>query len=182
MFDFFNKDKETVKVIDRVWISTGAKWNACRSLVQLNPDCVFAAWFESTKQELESFLSSTAGHPAVVHLATKLSSDGVLGKMIVFVEHYPFRKKELEVFSKLVLAEVPVLSALDEPIMMFFGGEKVIDLMKRLGMKDDEPIGHSMVTKSISSAQRKIAEKVEIEKPASSPSQWFALNLPTNTI
>jgi len=40
---------------------------------------------------------------------------------------------------------------------MLFGGEGTIDVMKNLGLTEDEVIGHSMVTRSIRNAQDKIA-------------------------
>ncbi|HEY5919254.1 MAG TPA: hypothetical protein VIU13_17670 [Chryseolinea sp.] len=39
---------------------------------------------------------------------------------------------------------------------MLFGGKGTIDVMKNLGLTEDEVIGHSMVTRSIRNAQDKI--------------------------
>jgi hypothetical protein len=36
------------------------------------------------------------------------------------------------------LNEVPVLTALDEPFFQIFGGERIINAMKKLGMEEGE--------------------------------------------
>ena len=172
MFNLFKKVKARPTVVDKVWSSKQAKWNACQQMLAVNPSCLFAAWFQETKEELEKSLGAT------VRLAGDLSASDVAGNMIVFVEHHPFWKKEQAVFTRLGLVEVPVLSALDDPLMTYFGGEKVIELMKTLGMKEDESVGNKWVVRSIRNAQQKIQDKVEVEKPARSQAEWFSLNLP----
>ncbi len=46
--------------------------------------------------------------------------------------------------------------ALDDDLMRRFGGERVAGLMDRLGIEEDVPIEHSMVSKSIESAQTRV--------------------------
>jgi preprotein translocase subunit SecA len=43
--------------------------------------------------------------------------------------------------------------------MRIFAGDRVKNLMERMGMPDDEPIEHPWVTKSIENAQRKVEER-----------------------
>src|SRR5690606_686414 len=40
-----------------------------------------------------------------------------------------------------------------------FAGDRVKNLMDRMGMPDDEPIEHPWVTKSVENAQRKVEER-----------------------
>lgn len=49
--------------------------------------------------------------------------------------------------------------ALDDDLMRLFGSEKVQKLLGRLGMDDDTPIEHGMLTKSIENAQKKVEGK-----------------------
>ena len=49
--------------------------------------------------------------------------------------------------------------ALDDDLMRLFGSEKVQKLLGRLGMDDDTPIEHRMLTKSIENAQKKVEGK-----------------------
>lgn len=99
--------------------------------------------------------------------------------MVVFAEHYPLLQKEQALFKTLSLKEIPVMSSLDEPLFKYFGGEKLIETIKKLGMKDDEVIGHSFITSAIRNAQQKLEKKVRVEKPASTAEEWFALNVGT---
>jgi hypothetical protein len=88
---------------------------------------------------------------------------------------------EQDLYAKLQLKEVPVLSCLEEPLFMLFGGERTTEIMKNMGLTEDEVIGHSMVTKAIRRAQDKIAETRRVgagtDYPATSAKEWLALNL-----
>jgi preprotein translocase subunit SecA len=53
----------------------------------------------------------------------------------------------------------------------------MVELLRRLGMNDDEVIGHSMINKSIRNAQKKIQEKITTEQKAASQRAWIALNV-----
>lgn len=46
--------------------------------------------------------------------------------------------------------------SLDDNLMRIFASERVAMMMRRLGMKPGEPIGHKLVTKAIENAQRKL--------------------------
>ncbi len=46
--------------------------------------------------------------------------------------------------------------ALDDDLMRRFGGERVAGLMQRLGVEEDVPIEHSMVSKSLENAQTRV--------------------------
>ncbi|KTC65654.1 preprotein translocase, secretion protein SecA (plasmid) [Legionella adelaidensis] len=46
--------------------------------------------------------------------------------------------------------------SLDDNLMRIFASERVAGMMRRLGMKPGEPIEHSLVTKAIENAQRKL--------------------------
>jgi preprotein translocase subunit SecA len=75
------------------------------------------------------------------------------------------------------LNEALIYSALDEPLFKHFGGDKIIQMMKQLGMKEDSMIEHKMVSKAIENAQEKIEKKVIAEQDASSPQKWIERNL-----
>ncbi|HSC86984.1 MAG TPA: SEC-C metal-binding domain-containing protein, partial [Polyangiaceae bacterium] len=49
--------------------------------------------------------------------------------------------------------------SLEDDLMRIFAGDRVKNLMDRLGMPDDEPIEHPWVTKSVENAQRKVEER-----------------------
>ncbi|MDX1795442.1 MAG: preprotein translocase subunit SecA [Hydrogenovibrio sp.] len=54
--------------------------------------------------------------------------------------------------------------SLDDDLMRRFASEKVKNMMRRLGMKSDEPIEHNMVTKSIERAQKQVERMHQDER------------------
>jgi hypothetical protein len=173
MFGLFGKSEPKINVIDKVWMTKEAKWRACAAMMEVNPPCIFVAWFEGTKKELVQVL----GSDEKILLADKLDFEKLMDKMVVFAEHYPLPQREQTLFKNLNLKEIPVTSSLDEPLFMHFGGEKLIDIIRKLGMKEDEVIGHAFITSAIQNAQRKLEKNVRIEKQANSAQEWFALNV-----
>jgi preprotein translocase subunit SecA len=49
--------------------------------------------------------------------------------------------------------------SMDDDLMRLFGGEKMKNLMKRIGMEAGEPIYHPMLNKSIERAQKRVEER-----------------------
>ena len=55
--------------------------------------------------------------------------------------------------------------SLEDDLMRIFGSENISKFMDRLGMEEDDPIEHSMITRSIEKAQKKVeAHNFEIRK------------------
>lgn len=55
--------------------------------------------------------------------------------------------------------------SLDDDLMRIFGGERLRGLMNRLGLPDDEPIRHSLISGAIEQAQKKVeAHNFDIRK------------------
>lgn len=145
-----------------------SKWSYCQKFLSENPKTVFIGWFDETITELEEKNSAvTVLNARTVHKAL------VEGSIIIFIEHHPMKSKEDAVFDQLGLTEAIVLTALDEPLLMIFGGEKLIKIMQDLGMKDDEIIEHKMISQSIADAQEKIEKKVTVEQSMRSQSEWI---------
>lgn len=174
MFDFFKSKIPEVSISDQVWLYQQSKWNACLKMVEANSQCVFVAWFPKTKAELSKFLKEQGVTASVISASDLTSSDN--NGLLIFVEHYPLAEVEQKLFLRMRLNNVPVLSSLDEPLFFMFGGEKSIQLMKKMGMNDDEIVSHPMITKSIRNAQQKIASKVEVELKAESQEEWIKKN------
>jgi hypothetical protein len=110
--------------------------------------------------------------------AREIRLQHVENKTVVFAEHYPLKKKEEELFQNLRLEEVKILSSLDEPLFKRFGSDKIIQLMKQMGMNEKQSIEHNMITKAIHNAQEKMESKVSFERSAHSQNDWLERNLP----
>ena len=50
------------------------------------------------------------------------------------------------------------MSSLEDDLMRMFGSERIASLMDKMGYKEGEVIQHSMITKSIERAQKKVEE------------------------
>jgi hypothetical protein len=74
-------------------------------------------------------------------------------------------------------AAVVVHMALDDALLKIFAGQWVTDLLKNLGMKDDEAIESAMVARRIRKAQDQLrANLAHEEVPADSPLDWIRQN------
>lgn len=167
MFGLFKSKQTEVKVIDKVYTSLTAKTEACRNLVN-NENAVLIAWFAETKENLEVLFGSDN-----VFMAREIGAQHIDNQIIYFVEHYPLHLREEQLFEKLGLKEVVVLTSLDEPFFQAFGGENIRMLMEKLGMEPGECIEHTMVSKAIRNAQDKISKQVLVDTESHSQEQWM---------
>lgn len=180
MFNLFGKKKEPASkgiFTDKVFISTEAKMNACAELARERPITLFVAWFPDTLSRFRQFFETRGIAPEILMEARQLHSSIVQKHTIVFVEHYPLNEKETSLVSGWEQEEILVYSALDEPLFKHFGSEKMIPLIRMLGMKENEAIEHPMVTQSINKGQQKIAGQVSLETSARSQEDWMRMNL-----
>lgn len=174
MFKLFNKDKKP-EVIDRVFMHKQNKWSYCKRVLSENPKTTFIGWFDETIEEFENYLSP-ANLSCSILKARTTSRSQIEGSDIIFMEHYPMKSKEQQFLEALGIKEVIFLTALDEPLLKPFGGEKLIGIMEKMGLKEDEAIEHKMITQSIATAQEKIESKVSIEHSARSAAEWMERN------
>jgi hypothetical protein len=101
---------------------------------------------------------------------------------ILMMGHYPIPDRESNIIGSIALAlkgkfTLSFWISLEDPLMKAFGSDRIVSVMESLGMKEDECIEHSMVTKSIERARKKIAEKVRMETECASAETWFETNL-----
>ncbi|SRR5258706_4920936 len=177
MFNLFKKKQETVRIIDKIWMSEAAKHNGILDLCRKDPELVTLCWFDETYQRLTTLFTKETISPASLLIVKEAHIPRRNGKNIIFAEHYPMLKKEQELFKQLQLAEAVVYSAMDEPLFKYFGGDQVIELMKKLGAEENSVIEHKMISSSIKNAQEKIEKKVLAEHSAYSQKEWIERNL-----
>jgi hypothetical protein len=101
----------------------------------------------------------------------------------LFIEHFPRWSTEravldiLEQGSTTHAQHVRFFLGLNEPLMRAFDGDKVVNLMRKLGIAEDEKVTHSLIDKSIVNAQKKLDARANASFPAQSDEEWFSLNL-----
>lgn len=67
--------------------------------------------------------------------------------------------------------------ALEDPLMKKFGGDKLINAMKSMKMKEEESIQHSAISKSIVRAQQKLQSNKTGDLRAKTAQEWIDLNV-----
>lgn len=180
LFNLFGKkeDKNDRIFKDVVWMDTAAKNNALLNLYRQQPNTLFVAWFPDSATQLRDFLQQHGVEADCVVEAKTLSSHKAAQHTLVFIEHYPLHQKELALAEELHIEQADVHGALDEPVFVYFGSEKMLPMIKMFGFKASESIQHPLVSSSVTKAQQKMAEKVIVEQSATSLADWIAKNLP----
>jgi len=162
---------------DRAYMSIEAKMKACAALGKENGSVIFIAWFSDTAKKFKDFFAANGLNENRVIEAKYLTAAQLQSHQPVFTEHYPLHSKEEAFVANWQTKNIMVYSAMDEPLFKHFGSEKLIPFMKMMGMKENEVIEHSMVSKSIINGQKKIEEQVIVEQSASSQEEWMRMNL-----
>ena len=179
-FSLFGKKEDAVPehiFTDRTYMTGNAKMNACIALAKDQPETLFICWFADTLRNLKNTFQQNGLDETRVIDAKNAHSAMFANKTPVFAEHYPLHAKELALVEHWNQQKIIVYSAMDEALFLHFGSERMVPLMKLLGMKENEMIEHSFVTKSIIKGQDKIAAQVQMEQPAGSQAEWMEKNI-----
>ena len=180
LFNLFGKKDDNAEnhvFIDRAYVSTAAKMDACADLARKEPNHLFICWFADTTAKFKDFFVQQGLEESLIIEARQLHASRLQDKIPVFAEHYPLHEKEIDLIKNWQSEKIVVFSALDEPLFKHFGSDKIIPIMKMLGMKEDEVIEHDLVSKSIIKGQAKIAQQVTLEQSAASQEEWMRKNI-----
>ena len=161
---------------DLVWMSTDAKAKGCLSLLESSPDAVVLFWFADTRATFAPLVQSKFPNIKLTH-AFDVQPHEVFEKNVIFLEHHPMRSKEANSLMDWKASNIYVLSALDEALFQQFGGDKTIELMRKMGMREDEALEHSMISRSIERAQQKLEKKAVSDDAAGSAAEWIRKNV-----
>ena len=162
---------------DKVYLTTEGKWYACLQLAKTQPQVIFIAWFNETAKTYKTFFAQNEIDEDRITTVDKIDMTILKNHQPVFLEHYPLPAIEMKLVKDWQLKNIPVFSAMDEPLFKHFGSDKMIPLIKLFGMKESEAIEHSYVTESIIKGQGKIANKVITEQTAASQAEWMIKNM-----
>jgi hypothetical protein len=174
MFKLFNSEAKP-KIIDKIFIHSKNKWSYCNKLLLENEEIIFIGWFDDTIDEFENYFLQSSARPVI--LKARTASRSQVGNMrVIFIEHYPMKTKEDQLLDQLKLKLATFLISADEPLLKRFGGDKLIRIMENLGMKEDDPIDHKLISQSIANAQKKIESKVFLDHSTRSQAEWMDRN------
>ncbi len=121
----------------------------------------------------ESDIVATAGEPGVVTIATNMAGRGTDIKLteavkkagglaIVGTERHDSRRVDRQLRGRAGRQGDPGSTqfyvSLEDNLMRLFGSERIAKMMDKMGLKEGEVIQHSMISKSIERAQKKVEE------------------------
>jgi preprotein translocase subunit SecA len=121
----------------------------------------------------EADVVAEAGKPGTITIATNMAGRGTDIKLtpesrsagglaIIGTERHESRRVDRQLRGRSGRQGDPGSSqffvSLEDNLMRLFGSERIAKLMDRMGLKEGEVIQHSMITKSIERAQKKVEE------------------------
>src|SRR5690606_2451709 len=121
----------------------------------------------------EADIVAEAGRPGQVTIATNMAGRGTDIKLseevinagglaIIGTERHESRRVDRQLRGRAGRQGDPGSSqffvSLEDPLMRLFASERISNLMVKMGVEDGEVMQHSMLTKSIERAQRKVEE------------------------
>ena len=121
----------------------------------------------------EADIVAEAGKPGTITIATNMAGRGTDIKLteevkqagglaIIGTERHESRRVDRQLRGRAGRQGDPGSSqffvSLEDELMRLFGSERISGIMDKLGLKDGEMIQHSMITKSIERAQKKVEE------------------------
>lgn len=121
----------------------------------------------------EADIVESAGNPGVVTIATNMAGRGTDIKLsndvktagglaIIGTERHDSRRVDRQLRGRAGRQGDPGSSqfyvSLEDNLMRLFGSERIAKMMDKMGLKEGEVIQHSMISKSIERAQKKVEE------------------------
>ena len=121
----------------------------------------------------EANIVAEAGNPGVVTIATNMAGRGTDIKLsdevkkagglaIVGTERHDSRRVDRQLRGRSGrqgdVGSTQFYVSLEDNLMRLFGSERIAKMMDRMGIQEGEVIQHSMITKSIERAQKKVEE------------------------
>jgi len=125
------------------------------------------------QHQREAEIVSHAGLPGAITIATNMAGRGTDIKLgpgvrdagglhIVGTERHEARRIDRQLRGRSGRQGDPGSSqfflSLEDDLMRLFGSDRIASIMERMGLKEGEVIQHSMITRSVGRAQRKVEE------------------------
>jgi preprotein translocase subunit SecA len=125
------------------------------------------------QHQREAEIVANAGLPGAVTIATNMAGRGTDiklgpgvkeagGLVIVGTERHEARRIDRQLRGRAGRQGDPGVSrfylSLEDDLMRLFGSERIANIMTRLGVQEGDVISHSMITKSVERAQKKVEE------------------------
>ncbi|MBN1909474.1 MAG: hypothetical protein JW818_07035 [Pirellulales bacterium] len=197
LFNWF-KPKSNVEIVcDRVWMTGEAKLRgivaeANQALAELDrPNVVvLAAHFADCADALRTLVEQAGFDRQTVLVATvddltaqapPVAESNPTQRIDVFAaERHPLASHDEALI--VLLEQIPCRVrltfhiSLDDPLMRVFAGDRVKQVLGRLGMSEDEAIESRIVVRRILGAQKRFTRLCTSDLPAASAEEWLERN------
>ena len=176
MFNFLKKKIKPFEVLDICHTTDNAKRNALVNLAKTDNAYIFLCWFSETKSLLEEQFALEGIDLKRLQLAERFVGHSISDNKKLMVEHHPNRRKEELFFEGLNVSKIEIYNSLNEAIFQSANVSSIVDLMRKLGMSDEEPIQHAMISASIKKVQEKFDNVTSDFVNAHSQAEWIRKN------
>ena len=148
---------EISELLSRMLKLRGIKHNVLNAKLHQREADIVA---EAGKGSIVTIATNMAGRGTDIKLSTEVKAAG--GLAIIGTERHESRRVDRQLRGRSGRQGDPGTSqfyvCLEDDLMRLFGSDRIARMMDRLGIKEGEVIQHSMITKSIERAQRKVEE------------------------
>ena len=148
---------EISELLSRMLKMKGLKHNVLNAKLHQKEADIVA---EAGKSGTITIATNMAGRGTDIKLSAEVKNAG--GLAIIGTERHESRRVDRQLRGRSGRQGDPGSSqffvSLEDELMRLFGSERIAGIMDKLGLKDGEMIQHSMITKSIERAQKKVEE------------------------
>ena len=148
---------EISELLSRMLKMKGLKHNVLNAKLHQKEAEIVA---EAGKSGTVTIATNMAGRGTDIKLSAEVKNAG--GLAIIGTERHESRRVDRQLRGRAGRQGDPGSSqffvSLEDELMRLFGSERIAGIMDKLGLKDGEMIQHSMITKSIERAQKKVEE------------------------
>lgn len=148
---------EISELLSRMLKIKGIKHNVLNAKLHQREADIVA---EAGKERIVTIATNMAGRGTDIKLSTHVKKQG--GLAILGTERHESRRVDRQLRGRAGRQGDPGSSqffvSLEDDLMRMFGSDRIAKLMDRMGLEDGEVIQHSMISKSIERAQKKVEE------------------------
>jgi len=148
---------EVSELLSRMLKIRGIKHNVLNAKLHQREADIVA---EAGKEKMVTIATNMAGRGTDIKLSDHVKEQG--GLAILGTERHESRRVDRQLRGRSGRQGDPGASqffvSLEDDLMRMFGSDRIAKLMDRMGLEDGEVIQHSMISKSIERAQKKVEE------------------------
>jgi hypothetical protein len=194
MFGLFKSKIKEISTIDFIWKNDEVKYNALIKHLKEQDKSILIYYFEDSKNAIEEILTAASVNYSneansfatkvwLMNASAIVQKSDIGNRTVIFAEHHPSFARENEIkehlSDKLGIQEITFYTSFDDKLLQLFDSERILQLLEKMGFKDDEVIEHNMISSSIERAQKRIDENLSIHNNNTRQRKdWFDLNLP----